>query len=219
MDLDFSGLTDDQLIGLIRAACGEARSRGNATEAAARNVYLDEVERARIARAAELLAGERLRNEEAQRVAKEAEDRVRRDADQKKIDDVAAGEVTLWARRKGIAQAFDAAGWDVRGDQLVVWLSASKEKRVFLQKNVYGAASWATLYVTGNKRQAPGSAEYSHGGFKGDKAFEERVGAVLRAVAREWNAIKVDLPQALAWSGDAIPLKFLATPEPEKVAS
>lgn len=216
MDLDFSGLTDDQLIGLIRAACTEARTRGNATEAAARNVYLDEVERARISRAAELLAAERLRNEEAQRVAREAEDRVRRDADQKKIDDVAASEATLWARRKGIAQALDAAGYDVKGDQLVVWLSASKEKRVFLQNKLFGGTTYATLFVTGNGRHAPDSIEF-RGGM--DASLKKALPPILRAVAREWNAIKVDLAQALAWNGTAIPLKSLAAPEPEKAAS
>jgi len=217
MDLDFSGLTDDQLIGLIRAACAEARRRGTATNEAARNVYLDEVERARIAQAAELLTAERLRNEEAQRVAKEAEERLRREADQKKIADVAAGEVALWAKRKGIAQALDAVGWDCKGDQLVVWLSPSKEKRVFLQQAVYGGATWATLYVTGNNRNAPGSATFSTSAFKGDTEFKRNVKAVLEAVAKNWNAIKVDLSAALAWKGDATPMPNYtapSTPEP-----
>lgn len=160
MELNFSGLTDDQLIALIRAACEEARHRGAATETAAQNVYLDEVERARIARAAELLEAERLRNEEAARVAEEAAARVRRDADRKQIDDMAHEERALWSKRKGIAQALVAAGWDCRGDQLVVWLSPSKEKRVFLQESRRGL-TYATLHVTGNNRHAPGSIVFS----------------------------------------------------------
>lgn len=216
MDLDFSGLTDDQLIGLIRAACAEARDRGAATEAAARNVYLDEVERARIARAAELLEAERLRGEEAARVAREAAAKVRAEADRKKVDDAASSERRTWARRKGIAQALDAAGYDVKGDQLVVWLSGSGEKRVFLQARAFGSVTYATLYVTGNGRHAPDSIEF-RSGLGAD--LKTALPPILRAIAKEWNAIKVDLEQALAWSGDAIPLKFLTPAEPEKATS
>lgn len=222
MELDFSGLTDDQLIALIRAACEEARHRGAATETAARNVYLDEVERARISRAAELLEAERLRSEEAARVAREAADKVRRDADRQKINDVASAERKMWAMRKGIAQALDAAGWNCRGDQLVVWLSPAKEKRVFLQKAVYGVSAYATLYVTGNRSHAPGSIQFSSIAFKNNKVLMDSVGAVLRSVAEEWTQVKVDLEQALAWAGDAIPLRQQAqtsTPaEPAKAS-
>ena len=219
MELDFSGLTDDQLIALIRDACEEARRRGDATETAARNVYLDEVERTRIGRAAELLEAERLRNEESARVAKEAADRVRRDADKTKIDDVANKERVLWAKRKGIAKALDAAGWDCRGDQLVVWMSSAKEKRVFLQKAVYGASSYAIFFVTGNKSHAPESFQFSQSVFGKDKAFMGRVGDVLRAVAEEWNTLKVDLEQALSWDGASIPPKHLTPAAPAEASS
>lgn len=207
-NLDFSGLTDDQLVTLIRAACAEARTRGAATEAAARDVYLDEVERARIARAAELIEGERLRSEEAARVAREAADRIRREADQKKVQEVAEGEEKLWGRRKGIAEALDAAGWDCKGDQIVVWMSAAKEKRVFLQQLGYGGATYATLYVTGNCKKTPDSVSFGSP-FNGKPELQRRVAAVLRSVAREWNTFKVALAQALAWSGAAIPLQHL----------
>jgi ParB-like chromosome segregation protein Spo0J len=51
MDLDFSALTDDQLIALIRAACADAVTRGAAVESAAREAYMSADERVQVARA------------------------------------------------------------------------------------------------------------------------------------------------------------------------
>lgn len=207
MDLDFSGLTDDQLIQLIRAACQDAVRRGAACAKAAHGVYLDAMEQSRIAHEAAMREAERLRQAETDRIARETAERIRRDAERKKVDDVASAEAVLWARRKGIAIALDAVGYDVKGDQLVVWLSGTKEKRIFLQQRGFGGATYATMFVTGNGRHAPDSFEFSRGM---SPSLKEALKPVLRAVAKEWNAFKVDLSEALAWSGDAIPLKHLA---------
>jgi hypothetical protein len=207
MDLDFSDLTDDQLVQLIRAACAEAVNRGAACAKAAHGVYLDAVEQARVAHAAAEREADRLRQAEVERIARETSERMRRDADRKKIDEAAESEAKRWARHKGIAMALEAAGYPVEGDSLTVWLSGSNEKRVFLQQGGYGGATFATLYVTGNKRHPPGSIEWSP---RVVKEYRPGVAAVLAAVAKEWNTLKVDLEKALAWQGDAIAPKHLA---------
>lgn len=203
MDLDFSELSDDQLVGLIRAACAEAVRRGTAVESAARDAYLSEAERAQVARVAAEETAERLRRQEAERIAKEIADRAAREVQQKAIESAADKERRLWAAKKGVAEALVAAGWDVKGDQLVVWLSASKEKRVFLQKAGYGSGTYATLYVTGNAKKAPDHCDLDRGM---DKSLRAEIPKILRAVAQGWAQVKIDLHAALAWNGDAIPL-------------
>lgn len=215
MDLDFSALTDEQLVELITAACRAAVDRGAATEAAARDAFLSARERAAVAGAAASREAERLRQEEARKVAEEAAARVRSQASQAAVADVAAKERNIWARRKGIAQAIEAAGWSVKGDSIVVWLSAAKEKRVFLQQSKFQGATYATLFVTGNGRKPPGSIELNIN--KERTAFRAAIPAILRAIARDWNEIKVDLEAALAWDGEAIPL-VIETPETAKAA-
>lgn len=211
MELDFSPLTDDQLIQLIRAACAEVGRRGAACAMAAQAVYLDEVERARVAREAAEREAERLRQADAERIAREAADKVRREAERQKVVDAAASEAKLWARRKGIAQAIAATGYDVKGDQVVVWLSGTKEKRVFLQERGHGGVTYATFYATGNGRHVPGSFEFRAGM---TPSLKEALKPVLCAIAKEWNAFRVDLEEALSWSGEVVPLRHLPADPP-----
>lgn len=201
--LDFSALTDDQLIALIASAAQEAIARGYATEAAAREVMLSAKERADIASAARDEEAERLRREEARRIADEAAAKVRSQATAKLVDSATEKERAVWARRKGIAQAIAATGWSVDGDSIVVWLSQTKEKRVFLQQSKFNGATYATLYVTGNNKHAPNTVELSRGM---NDNFKAALPAILRAIARDWTTLKVDLTAALAWEGEAIPL-------------
>lgn len=208
--LDFSALDDALLVELFRAVCEEIRRRGAAVIAEAERVYVDQTERARIQRTAAEQEVERLRKREEEKIAREAAEQVRQAAEQRKVVAAAAAEAELWARRKGVALALKAAGWDCKGDQLVVWMrNGTKEKRVFLQQLGYGGATYATLYVTGNGRHAPDTAEYATNVFGGKLELKKKVGDVLRAVAREWNAFKVDLGQALAVPGEGIAPKFL----------
>jgi hypothetical protein len=214
--LDFTNLTDDQLIALIRGACSDAVRRGAAVAAAAQEAYLSAAARGRIAREAAEREAERLKQEEAERVAREAAETVRRRAEQQKTADAAAAEVKAWAKRKGVAQALVAAGYDVVGDQLVVWIRpGGVEKRVFLQKKGYGETTYATLYVTGNQKHSPDSLVTVGLG----AALRAKVAPVLRAIARDWHQLKVDLDEAVAWTGEAIPLKVdLPAPSPEASA-
>ena len=77
--LDFSELTDDQLLQLLRAGFEEAGRRNPAVAAAIRAAGLDEVEKVRIAAAAAESEAARLRALERERIAREATEKVRRE--------------------------------------------------------------------------------------------------------------------------------------------
>jgi hypothetical protein len=70
--LDLSALTDDQLIGLLRAILEEAIRRHPAMEAAVRAAVLEESEKATIAKEAADREAAKIRALERQRVAEEA---------------------------------------------------------------------------------------------------------------------------------------------------
>lgn len=75
--LDFSGLTDDQLIELARGCCMEAARRSPATESAMRAMMIDEAERIRIARTATELEIAAQRARERERIANETATKLR----------------------------------------------------------------------------------------------------------------------------------------------
>jgi hypothetical protein len=79
--LDFSALTDDQLLELLRAACQAAAARNPAIARAAEAIVLDEAERARIIAAAAEQEAAALRAAERERIAKEAREKVRAGAE------------------------------------------------------------------------------------------------------------------------------------------
>lgn len=110
MDLDFSQLSDDQLIQLIRLALQEAVSRHPAVEAAARAALLDEHEKVRIRNESAEREAAKLRAQERERIAKEAAEQVRRqqepvDAERKKAE----GE----AERRRVEEAGKAAAREI----------------------------------------------------------------------------------------------------------
>lgn len=75
--LDFSGLSDDQLVELARACCLEAVRRNAATAAAMEQMMLSEAEKARIARSASEMELAAQRAADRQRIAQEARAKVR----------------------------------------------------------------------------------------------------------------------------------------------
>jgi hypothetical protein len=77
-DLDFSALTDDQLVGLFRALLREAASRNPALQAAMQGAMLDEGEKAKIQREAADREAMKIRAQERERVARESAEAVRR---------------------------------------------------------------------------------------------------------------------------------------------
>lgn len=198
--IDFSGLTDDQFVALARALCAEAVKRGGGVECAVRDSVLSEAERARVAERAAEIEAERLRAKEAERVAAEAAAKVRRAAEQQEIKDAAASERHMWGRKKGIALEVARLLPGEKGLRLHVWMSADKERRVFLGHGF--DKNRVTFFSTGNHRQPPGSIQAN----KDLVPVKKQFAALLSAVAREWNKLQFEIDSALAWDGDAIPL-------------
>ena len=71
-ELDFSGLTDDQLVELARACCMEAIRRNPAAAQAMQDMMIGEAERARIAKSASAAEIRAARARERERIAKQA---------------------------------------------------------------------------------------------------------------------------------------------------
>jgi hypothetical protein len=176
--LDFSALTDDQLVELIKLSVAEAQQRNDATFRAAQSIGLDAAERQRIRQAAieaeavQALAQERAR--EREQAAQEA----------KRLS-----EVERWQKRGELARPFvEALG---KGWHLNVW--EGSDKRVYVEQGE-GRNSRAKLcyYVTGNGKNPPGTIE------------TEGVMSYLKLDREELEELKVRLrpmlEQAACWS-------------------
>jgi hypothetical protein len=153
--LDFSSVTDDQLVELIRAALVEAVRRGGAVEAAVRQAGLDEAEKARIAQAAAERESRRIREEEERRIAAEAAERVRREAARKQ--ETGAEE----AKRKHnesirlvAVRARELFGSDASEFMVQVWEKPG-DRRVYIGHGY--ESNWLEYYRDGTSRYAPGT--------------------------------------------------------------
>lgn len=89
MDLDFSDLTNDQLVALARACCLEAVRRSPAVHQAMQDMMLSEAEKVRIAKHASEAEAAAARARERERIAMEARARVRAEEDRKAAQDIA----------------------------------------------------------------------------------------------------------------------------------
>ena len=74
--MDFSTLSDEQLIELIKGALAETIKRGQTVVDAAREVMLDEKREAEIRFKAQEIAKEKILRQEAERIAKEEEAKI-----------------------------------------------------------------------------------------------------------------------------------------------
>jgi len=127
--MNFDGLSDDQLVALIRAACAEAVRRGEAVKAAAENAALSEAEKAQAARDAARSETERLRRKETERLAAVAAQKVRSATEADALKAEGEKQQKLWGKRKGLAQIVVAVLGD--GWSLKVW-KRENEQRVYL---------------------------------------------------------------------------------------
>lgn len=125
-NLDFSSLSDDQLIVLIKQACNEAARRGTATNAAARNAVLTEAEKSQIANAAMEKELARQRAIEAERVAQEAANTIRRQFEQDKIKAEQQKVVQLWETKESISKRVQELLNPDENITFHVWSNSSK---------------------------------------------------------------------------------------------
>lgn len=188
--MDFSKLSDDQLLQLLQAAMAEAIARGGAVRAAAHAEVLTAQERAeiqnRVAEAYRLQQIER----ERQRVEREAQEKLKAEELKKQ----AQATESTWAAKSAIVAAVRAWGYD--GDfQLNIW-SSGADRRVYFEKpsgNRRRGSDWKwCLYLTGNRYHPPGELEG-----EGEKCFfddkQDQLKAFLAAVAKNWTGdLRID---------------------------
>lgn len=110
MSLDFSGLTDDQLVELVREACHEAIRRNPGLRAAVENVMLDEAEKARVAKEATERAAAAMRARERERIAAEAAAAVREKAERESAPERARRAMEEGRKAAEAARAAEASG-------------------------------------------------------------------------------------------------------------
>lgn len=199
MQLDFSAISDDQLIDLIRAACAEAGQRSVECAAAAKNAMLDEAERARIAREAIERERSRSTREEAERIAREAlakekaaKEAEARKAEEKKIADTWAWKDEMGRRVSEILRPKNA-------QTLTVWNKG--DKRIYLGKGYND--NMVVYYHTGTSRNKPRSIAIVNrpGNFTEDEwrsGKEQEVEAALLPVfdeiCQKWSKIEFEIP-------------------------
>lgn len=183
--LDFSSLTDDQLVELIREACRAAVERGNGCARAAESAYLSEAERVRIAREAtdrELAAR---KAEEADRIARQAADAV-------KYDLAAEEQKRKWEKKKKISDRLNELVNSSDTLELHVWSNACGEKRVYV--SVAGRKQWndneIEYYHTGNAKNPPKSGKLSSK-LLADGHTKAEVLEFLDTVADAWTNLRL----------------------------
>ena len=223
MQIDFSALSDDQLVHLIRSACQEAATRGDACAAAAKDAILDEAEKARIAREASEATAAKLRAEEEARVRAEAEAKVRAQAALKTTDDETKKQERRWALRKGMAQAVERVISDLckfgvtsKSNRMLVELwQKGADRRIFLG---YGFDKGVVAYyVTGGGGSRPKPPKFLEN-VRGDadvKKHHTKIVELCEAIAKLYPGAtaKIDVREALDWPGEAIPLANFIMPD------
>lgn len=192
--LDFSILTDDQLVSLIRLACQEAGRRSALCQAAAEAAMLDEAERARIAREAAAKEASRIRAEQAARVAESAARAVRVETEGKQIAE-------LWAFKDEMGSRISAILRPKRAVLLKIW-ERDGDKRIYLGGG-YGDND-LTYHHTGSSKFKPGTIECATADLHITKAdlprVKQEILPLLVEICRRYDAIRIPVP---AWEEPA----------------
>lgn len=190
MELDFSILSDDQLVELVRAACEEAIRRGEAVGFAARSAMLSEAEKARIMQSARDIELQRAKEKEARELAEKEAARVRFELEEQKRKENAEKTKELWEKKEAIiarAQELLAEVWDT-ADSLQVWNKTDKRVYVNRTGRRFGS-NHIEYYHTGTAREKPGTLILS-------KELNEKRAEIKQFCAElceKWNSLRVDL--------------------------
>jgi hypothetical protein len=183
MSLDFTPLSDDQLIELLRAGFQEASQRGVAVAAAVQSAMLSEAEKVEIAHDAARIEAERLRQDEARRIAAEAAEKVRQQAEAQKSQSEAAEQERLWALKNALSVRITDI-LDLQGVEVNLWIKEG-EKRVYI--NVPNSRdSLVDYYHTGNSRKAPGTLEIA----RPHNKHRDEIRAFCEQIISGWKSLR-----------------------------
>jgi hypothetical protein len=181
--MDYSKLSDDQLVELVRSLCYEAARRGWAVQQAAQAAMLGEAEKARIAAEAAVREAERLREAEAARIAEEAAAKVRREAEAARSQ----AERDERLRKERRIAALCEAVFAVVGEHCTISLWSPKEapdtdRRVYFDEgDGFKRRGWKfCVYLDGNRKVRPGTVEGCDG------AMAEALSALAELIVRQW---------------------------------
>lgn len=201
--MDFSQLTDEQLLQLIEAALAETISRGTAVVDAAREVMLSMKEKEEIKAAAAARAKAKLANDEAEKIAREEEERLRRLSQQAEQEAKAEAQRKSWLTKKDQAQRMiDLLG--AKDIWINVW-KGSGETRVYINDGEPFARKTIELgvyYVTGNTKFPPKKLAESHRDIQGlDAEKKAELIALLQEISKSWNVVKFSCKEAVKYEG------------------
>ncbi len=181
--MDFSTLSDEQLLELIESAMSEAVSRG--VGRIAETIYLDAQESARIQSEAAEAAKEKLRIAEVERLKREAESKVAAEARAKTTE----SQTNTWAKKAALMQALKAHPLfeDDKDFSVNIWeRSPGGEVRIYIQGPKVGRRNsneWEIVYyATGSRYNAPGSIEGLAGG-----DHEAQMKALCELAIKRWK--------------------------------
>ncbi len=177
--MDFTSVSDDQLLQLLKLAMAEAIDRGGAVRVAAEQEVVSAQERAEIERkvtARLLLEKEEL---ERKRIKEQAEARFRAEENKKQ----AAATETTWSQKAATAKAIKEWGYEGKFE-LNIW-SSGADRRVYFQLDRKGTWKFC-LYLTGNAYHPPMDFE----GEGADCWFDDKqkeLKALLALIAQHWK--------------------------------
>lgn len=180
MLLDFTNITDDQLIDLIRAACAEAAQRNTEAKIAAEAAVLDEAAKARVA--------QETARKTAAEAAQAAAERAARDAEAAKI-------AQTWEYKDKVGAELSNIFKPTKDIELRVW-SRGADKRIYAGGGYDDNA--LEYYHTGNNRNRPRtlkrSLHLSHLTQDEYKAIKPELIEMLAAICEKWTSIIIPIP-------------------------
>ncbi|HEY4207959.1 MAG TPA: hypothetical protein VGM31_14145 [Puia sp.] len=197
--MNFSPLSDEQLLDLLKSTMQECISR-NITDPA-REVLLSEKEKADIRQAAKQKVQADFAKSEKERIEREATEaenaRLRGESQKEEAEKIRKN----WLAKKSQAEAVVACDTYLAGRNvwINVWASGS-EKRVYLNDGEpFGKKTKeiAVLYVTGNAKQAPGAFSCSSSYISPEN--ENALKATLLSIGNGWNTTKFSTLEAIAY--------------------
>jgi len=206
MNLDFSVLSDDQLLQLIQAAMNEAIARGTTVAYAAQSEFIDAKERARIEAEAIAKAQVEAAKRERERVVAEAEAKAKKQAEAKVEQQYATEQQRIWGKQKALHLALKE--WGVTEDHAINVWSRGGDKRVYFQQDTARHGWKFCYYITGNNYHAPGELEYEYLGAASDERIKnisksenqsdfKALERFLEEVGKKWNSLKSSSDSAL----------------------
>lgn len=177
--MDFSALSDDQLLQLLKLAMQEALNRGGAVKAAAEASVISTQEKAEIERKVAIEMLHKKAESERLRIEKEAKAKFEAESIKTKVQ----ATEQKWSCKSAIASVIKE--WGYKGKfELNIWRSGAN-RRVYFQLDRRGTWKFC-LYLTGNLYHPPMDFE----GEGADCWFDDKqnqLKELLKLIAQHWK--------------------------------